>query len=111
MQKVAELRKTYPETQLLILGLNTDPTQSAADRHLRQTPHNWPQIYVPSQRTNLRKAYGVVLYPTFVVIDQVGNTQYRGSDVNQAAAKVAELVASPSVPGTQLSAGYIASLN
>lgn len=90
----------------MILGMNTDETQAEAESFLRTHPHHWPNVHVLSQRTNVLSPYGVQLLPTFVVIDQVGNIQYRGNDVNQAASKVSELVANPSIPNVN----YMAAL-
>lgn len=106
MPQLAQIRSSYPETQLTILGMNTDETRNEAESFLRSHPHHWPNVHVLSQRTNVLNPYGVRLLPTFVVIDQVGNIQYRGNDVNQAGAKVAELVATPSIPNTS----YMAAL-
>jgi thiol-disulfide isomerase/thioredoxin len=106
MPRLAEVRSSFPEGKLTILGMNTDETQAEAEGFLRTHPHHWPNVHVLSQRTNLLSPYGVRLLPTFVVIDQVGNIQYRGNDVNQAASKVSELVANPSIPNVN----YMAAL-
>jgi thiol-disulfide isomerase/thioredoxin len=97
MPTLADLRRKYREDQVLIVGMNNDPTVAAAQRYLRQNSHNWMQIHLPSQRPDPRQTYGVNLFPTFVVIDQVGNMQYKGNSVAQAVQKVSELVSSPSI--------------
>ncbi len=106
MPRLAEIRSSFPEAQLTILGMNTDETRSEAESFLRTHPHHWPNVHVLSQRTNVLSPYGVRLLPTFVVIDQLGNIQYRGNDVNQVASKVSELVSNPSIPNTS----YMAAL-
>ncbi len=106
MPRLAEIRSSFPEGQLTILGMNTDETKNEAESFLRTHPHHWPNVHVLSQRTNVLTPYGVRLLPTFVVIDQVGNIQYRGNDVNQVGIKVAELVTNPSIPN----ADYMAAL-
>jgi hypothetical protein len=50
-----------------------------------------------AQATNPIVPYGVQTLPTFVVVDQVGNIQYKGGSVDTATAKVAELVTAPSI--------------
>jgi thiol-disulfide isomerase/thioredoxin len=106
MPRLAEIRSSFPEGKLMILGMNTDETKAEAESFLRTHPHHWPNVHVLSQRTNVLSPYGIRLLPTFVVIDQVGTIQYRGNDVNQAASKVSELVANPSIPN----ANYMAAL-
>ncbi len=106
MPRMEQIRSSFPETKLAILGMNADETRTEAEGFLRTHPHNWPNVHVLSQRTDILSPYGVRMLPVFVVIDQVGNMQYRGNDVNQAAAKVAELVATPSIPN----ASYMAAL-
>lgn len=106
MPKLAEVRRSYGEDKLVILGLNTDERRTEAETFLRQHPHNWRNVHVLSQKANLLNPYMVRLLPTFVVIDQVGNIQYRGGDINQVASKVAELVTSPSLPNSS----FVASL-
>lgn len=102
MPKLASIRQSYGEDKLVILGLNTDERRVEAETFLRQHPHNWHNVHVLSQKTNLLNPYMIRLLPTFVVIDQVGNIQYRGGDINQVSSKVAELIANPSLPKSSL---------
>lgn len=98
MPSLEQLRRQFTEDQLVIIGMNADQTRTAAERHIRQSPHPWDQVYTPATRPDLRKTFGVNLYPTFLVIDQVGTVQYRGNNVQQAVAKAGELVETPSLP-------------
>jgi thiol-disulfide isomerase/thioredoxin len=106
MPKLAELRNTYPEEKLVVLGLNSDETRNEAESFLRQHPHKWRNVHCLSQRSNPLATYGVRLLPTFVVIDQVGNIQYQGHEIGVASSKVSELVSNPSIPN----ASYMAAL-
>ncbi|NUN96026.1 MAG: redoxin family protein [Candidatus Omnitrophica bacterium] len=98
MPALEQLRRQFSEDQVVIIGMNADQTRTAAERHIRQSPHPWDHVYTPATRPDLRKTFAVNLYPTFLVIDQVGNIQYRGNNAQQAVAKVVELVQTPSIP-------------
>jgi thiol-disulfide isomerase/thioredoxin len=108
---VDKLRQTYSKDQLEIVAVNNDERKSTAASFLKSNPHDWPQIYDKDLKASLVGAYGVRLFPTFVVIDQLGNIQYKGSSVSSAAAKVAELVQVPSLPGVAAPVGVVASNN
>ncbi|MCA9411516.1 MAG: TlpA family protein disulfide reductase [Candidatus Omnitrophica bacterium] len=111
MPHVDKLRKTYSEDQLAIVAVNHDKSKSAATAFLRRNSHDWPQIFDRGLKSSLVKAYGVKLFPTFVVIDQMGNVQYQGTIVQTAAAKVTELIEKPSISENAAGVGVVASGN
>ncbi len=108
---VDKLRQTYSKEQLTIVAVNNDESKSTAVTFLNRNAHDWPQIFDKETRPSLVSTYGVKLFPTFVVIDQLGNVQYQGSSVATAAAKVAELIQIPSAPATTAPIGVVASGN
>jgi thiol-disulfide isomerase/thioredoxin len=107
MPKVETLHKQFNQTQLVILGVNCDERESIARSFLQSNPHSWPNIHARSQSANPISLYGISLLPTFVVIDQVGNIQYKGSSIDAASSKVVELVSVPSIL-TQTPGGTVA---
>jgi len=107
MPSVERLRASHPESQLAILGINSDGSKSTAQAFLRRNPHHWPNVHAWSQRQNPINLYGVKLLPTFFVIDQIGNIQYRGNNIGTASRKVAELIANPSLPADYASAPVV----
>jgi len=111
LPQVDKLRSAYSKDQLTIVAVNNDRRKSTATAFLQRNPHDWPQIYDKEQRTSLVDAYGVKLFPTFVVIDQLGNVQYQGSSITTASAKVDELIRTPSIPATAAPVGVVASGN
>jgi len=111
MPKVEELRKSYPENQLVVLGVNTDQWKREATSFLQKNPHAWSNVHARSQAQDPIGLYGVSLLPTFVAIDQIGNIQYQGGDISAAASKVAELVSLPSLPVQPPAGTPVASLN
>lgn len=108
LPKVDALRQAYSKDQLSIVAVNHDRQKSTAVAYLQRNPHDWPQIYDRELPNSLVKAYGVTLFPTFVVIDQMGNIQYKGSSIDAASSKVAELVRVPSIPSNSAPVGVIA---
>ena len=110
MPKVAQLRSSYSEGQLVVLGINTDERKSTATSFLKKNHHSWPNVHAWSQSIKMTDLYGVKLLPHFVVIDQVGNIQYQGGNVTLASTKVAELVERPSLPSGIPVGGAVASL-
>lgn len=112
MGTLAQIRGQYREDQVVILGMNADRNQRDALAAIRRGKHPWPQVFTPGQKPDPRKIFSVSLYPTFIVIDQAGNIQYRGTSVQLVASKVGELITTPSIPaGGQIGAGYLAGLN
>ncbi len=108
LPQVDKLRQTYSKDQLSIVAVNHDQRKSTAVAFLKRNPHDWPQIYDRELRASMVKAYGVKLFPTFVVIDQLGNIQYQGSSITTASAKVSELIRVPSLPNADAPVGVIA---
>jgi hypothetical protein len=110
MPKVEELRDSYSEGQLVVLGINTDERKSTATSFLKNNRHSWPNVHAWSQSIKMTDLYGVQLLPHFVAIDQVGNIQYQGGDISSASRKVTELIESPSLPSGMPTGGSVASL-
>jgi len=99
MPTVERIKDSYGPHQLTVVGMNLDETKSSVQSFLRRNHHGWENIHVGSQfGQRIQSKYGVQRIPTFVVIDQVGNIQYKGKDIRIAKSKVDELVTTPSLP-------------
>lgn len=108
MPQVETLRNQYGPHQLTVIGINCDERLRTATSFVKSNPHPWPQVHAYSQSPNPIRSYGVSALPVFVVIDQIGNIQYKGNNIATAVAKVAELVQTPSIPQAGTSGFYTA---
>jgi thiol-disulfide isomerase/thioredoxin len=105
---VKTLRGQYGPHQLTVIGINCDERLRTASSYVKSNPHPWPQVHAYSQSPNPIRSYGVSTLPVFVVIDQIGNIQYKGNNITTAVAKVAELAQTPSIPQNATAGFYTA---
>ncbi len=92
-----EMVKRLKDQPFTLLGINSDESQLALKKAMKEQKITWPQIYGgPTPKNKIAQTWNVHLWPTLFVVDHEGIIRYR--DLHDLDEKVVdELIAK--VPG------------
>jgi thiol-disulfide isomerase/thioredoxin len=90
-----EAARSYDPDRVLFLGINSEDSLADARRFLREHPFSYPSLRAPG--AGAARAFGLLGYPTTVVVDAQGRiaSRYSGAveDARQLTAPIDELLA------------------